>query len=292
MNRKATVLMLGVAAMLASCSEDELQDRVNNNEGLKPATITATLPADGMVSRVTDDAAAARCYVQVLKGDGTELDGGNSVPKRMEPAAGGGYTTTVYLKEGATYNFLYWADTKGTDAAAPTDLTAVAYENGETNAWAGTSPDVTWSEDGVVEATLKHIVTRVTVVNRESIVTVSDSWPLTITLEKTYNTYNVATGEATGEAAYEFEAANGDYEANAEVGYFYVLGNKQNQKLALHYAGPLGNSPIYINNFPVLPDYHITLSGDIKNAGLILGTINATVVDEWGKYWTVQFLNE
>ena len=294
MNRKTTVWMLAAAALLASCSQDDaLQNTVNNNEGLKPMTITASLPTGGMQTRATDDAAVTRCYVQVLDADGNLLGGDNSNVKPMTSATGGGFTTTVYLKEGVQYDFLFWADTEDTQAAAPTNLKGVTYNtDGKTIAWAGRIDNKAWDANGV-EATLQHIVTRVTVVNRETALTISDAWPLTITLDNTYNAYNVETGEATGDAVgYAFQAVNGSYDLNEEVGYFYVLGNKQNQKLTLSYAGPLGNNPIYINNFPVLPNYHITLSGDIKNSGLVEGAVNATVEDEWGKDWTVQFLNE
>ena len=256
-------------------------------------TITASLPTDGMQTRATDDAAVTRCYVQVLDADGNLLGGDNSNVKRMTSATGGGFTTMVYLKEGVQYDFLFWADTEDTQAPAPTNLKEVTYNTeGKTIAWAGRIDNKAWDENGV-EATLQHIVTRVTVVNRETALTVSDAWPLTITLDNTYNAYNVETGEATGNAVgYAFQAVNGSYDVNEEVGYFYVLGNKQNQKLTLSYAGPLGNNPIFIENFPVLPNYHITLSGDIKNSGLVQGAVNATVEDEWGKDWTVQFLNE
>ena len=294
MNKKATVLMLATAALLASCSQDEaLQNTVNNNEGLKPMTITASLPTDGMQTRAAGDAAVTRCYVQVLDADGNLLGGDNSNVKQMTSATGGGFITTVYLKEDVQYDFLFWADTEDTQAAAPTNLKGVTYNtNGKTIAWAGRIDNKAWDENGV-EATLQHIVTRVTVVNRETALTISDAWPLTITLDNTYNAYNVETGEATGIAVgYAFRAVNGSYDPNEEVGYFYVLGNKQNQKLALSYAGPLGNNPIYIENFPVLPNYHITLSGDIKNSGLVEGAVNATVEDEWGKDWSVQFIND
>ena len=44
--------MLAAAALLASCSQDDaLQSTVLNNEGLKPMTITASLPTDGMQTR-------------------------------------------------------------------------------------------------------------------------------------------------------------------------------------------------------------------------------------------------
>ena len=266
---------------------------MNTNEGLKPMTITASLPTDGMQTRAAGDAAVTRCYVQVLDADGNLLGGDNSNVKPMTSATDGGFTTTVYLKEGVQYDFLFWADTEDTQAAAPTNLKEVTYNTeGKTIAWAGRIDNKAWDEKGV-ETTLQHIVTRVTVVNRDNALTVSDAWPLTITLDNTYNAYNVETREATGIAVgYAFRAVNGSYDPNEEVGYFYVLGNKQNQKLALSYAGPLGNNPIYIENFPVLPNYHITLSGDIKNSGLVEGAVNATVEDEWGKDWSVQFIND
>ena len=292
--KRQNFLMLAAAALLASCSQDDaLQSTVNNNEGLKPMTITASLPTDGMQTRAAGDAAVTRCYVQILDADGNLLGGDNSNVKRMTSATGGGFTTMVYLKEGVQYDFLFWADTEDTQAPAPTNLKEVTYNTeGKTIAWAGRIDNKAWDEYGV-EATLEHIVTRVTVVNRKTALTVSDDWPLTITLDNTYNAYNVETEKATGIAVgYAFQAPNGNYDPDAEVGYFYVLGNKQNQKLALSYEGPLGNNPIFIENLPVLPNYHITLSGDIKNSGLVESAVNATVEDEWGKDWSVQFIND
>ena len=63
MNIKRRIfLMLAAAVLLASCSpNDALQNTVNTNEGLKPMTITASLPTDGMQTRATGDEAAARC---------------------------------------------------------------------------------------------------------------------------------------------------------------------------------------------------------------------------------------
>ena len=85
------------AALLASCSQDDaLQSTVLNNEGLKPMTITASLPSDGMQTRAAGDADAARCYVQILDKDGNPLADGNSVPIEMTPN-GGTFSTLVYL---------------------------------------------------------------------------------------------------------------------------------------------------------------------------------------------------
>ena len=133
MNRKLSTLMLAAAALLASCSQDDaLQNTENTNEGLKPLTITASLPTDGMQTRAegddSGDAPATRCYVQILDKDGNPLEDNNSVPIEMTPN-GSTFSTLVYLNGNETYDFLFWADTEKTNddkSNAPADLKAVA----------------------------------------------------------------------------------------------------------------------------------------------------------------------
>lgn len=278
--------MLATAALLASCSQDDaLQSKVNNNEGLKPMTITASLPTEGMQIRAAGDAAAARCYVQILDKDGNPLEDNNSVPIEMTPN-GGTFSTLVYLNGNETYDFLFWADTEKTNddkSNAPADLKAVAYTNGQTIAWAGNDLDKAWSAEGV-SVTLSHVVSRVTVMT-ESNFEVSNAWPLTVTVPTVYNKYNVAEGKVvegtTVANGYTFEAANRTYNNGDEVGHFYVLGDGSNQVLNLHYDGPLENPAIEINDVPVSANTHITLKGDIYNAGLVSGNITATTTTGW-----------
>lgn len=273
--------MLAAAALLASCSQDDaLQSTVNTNEGLKPMTITASLPTDGMQTRAAGDAAAARCYVQILDKDGNPLADGNSEPIEMG-SNGDSFTTTVYLNGSEIYNFLFWADTEATDAAAPADLRAVAYTNGETIAWAGKIDNRPWTADDI-EIELNHVVSRVTVMT-ESGFTVSETWPLTVTVPTVFRTYNVETEEVTGQVdkGYTFSAASTTYDANAEVGHFYVLGDGNNQSLKLWYYGPKKNPDILIIDVPVSANTHITLKGDIYNAGMVEGNIKATTTTGW-----------
>lgn len=276
--------MLAAAALLASCSQDDaLQSTVNNNEGLKPMTITASLPTDGMQTRAAGDADATRCYVQILNGDGSELEGGNSNVKEMTLSPDGTFNTTVYLNGAKTYDFLFWADTEADGTAAPEDLKAVDYTNGQTIAWAGNDLDKAWSADGI-NVTLSHVVSRVTVMT-ESDFTVSDAWPLTVTVPNVHSKYNVATGAVVADSkvsgGYMLDVTDGEYEANAEVAHFYVLGDGNTQKLTLHYDGPLENLAIDINDVPVSANTHITLTGDIYHAGLVEGIIIATVSEDW-----------
>lgn len=284
--------MLAAAALLASCSQDDaLQSTVNTNEGLKPMTITASLPSDGMQTRAAGDAAAARCYVQILDKDGNPLADGNSEPIEMG-SNGGTFSTLVYLNGNETYDFLFWADTEKTNddkSNAPADLKAVAYTNGQTIAWAGKIDNNPWNADGV-EIDLKHVVSRVTVMT-ESGFTVSETWPLTVTVPTVFSTYNVETEEVTGQVdeGYTFSAASTTYDANAEVGHFYVLGDGSTQKIALHYEGPLKNPTIEINDVPVSANTHITVKGNIYNAGLVDGYITATVSEVWKPEVTEDF---
>ena len=278
--KRQNFMMLAAAALLASCSQDDtLQSTVHNNEGLKPMTITAKVPTEGMQTRAEDDETATRCYMQILYDDGTKLEGDNSKPIPMNPD-GKSFSTTVYLNGNKIYDFLFWADTKATDAAAPEDLRAVEYTNGKTIAWAGNDLGVMWNAGGV-NVTLSHVVSRVTVITKSNF-EVSDAWPLTVTVPAVFSTYNVETKEAIGQAeGYTFNADPGNYVANTEVAHFYVLGDGNTQKLGLHYDGPLENPPIEINDVPVSANTHITLTGDICNVGLVSGIITATVSEDW-----------
>ena len=143
--------------------------------------------------------------------------------------------------------------------------------------------DKQWSAEGI-DVTLSHVVSRVTVMTKSDF-TVSDAWPLTVTVPTVYNKYNVATGKVvegtTVANGYTFEAANRTYNNGDEVGHFYVLGDGSTQILALHYDGPLDNPSIPITEVPVSANTHITLTGDIYHAGLVNGIIIATVSEDW-----------
>ena len=275
--------MLAAAALLASCSQDDaLQSTVLNNEGLKPMTITAKVPTGGMQTRAAGDEAATRCYMQILNGNGTELEDGNSKPIAMD-LEGGTFTTTVFLKGDNTYDFLFWADTETTTGQnVPTDLTAVAYTNGQTIAWAGKIGDKVWDAKGI-EIDLEHVVSRVTVITTSNF-TVDGKHPLTVTVPTVYGTYNVDAGAVVVDSevsgGYMLDVTDGPYTADTEVAHFYVLGDG-NQNLKLWYKGPKENNEITITDVPVSANTHITLKGDIYNAGLVNGTITATTTTGW-----------
>ena len=117
MNRKLSTLMLAAAALLASCSQsDELQNTVNDNEGLKPVTISVAMPTEGMTTRATNasgDEEVTRCLIQILDENSQPLEG-YETPSTMDGTEAGGFTKTVTLNPTKTHRILFWAD-RGAD---------------------------------------------------------------------------------------------------------------------------------------------------------------------------------
>ena len=113
MRQKRLILMLGMAAMLASCGQDELGG--TRTDGL--ATITATID-DGMGTRAStfdkDDVAIDQCLLEVYDAAGSTLV---AEAEGVQAGQGGTFTFTVGgLDPEAEYDFLFWADNK--EAAA------------------------------------------------------------------------------------------------------------------------------------------------------------------------------
>ena len=113
MNRKLSTLMLAAAALLASCSQsDELQNTVNDNEGLKPVIISVAMPTEGMTTRAANasgDEEVTRCLIQILDENSKPLEG-YETPARMDGTEAGGFTKTVTLNPTKTHRILFWAD--------------------------------------------------------------------------------------------------------------------------------------------------------------------------------------
>lgn len=274
--------LMAAALVMGACSNDDaLQTTVNDTDGLKAMTITAALPEGSMITRAAGgtDATVTRCFVQVLDNEGNTLDDNFSDVKEMTKT-NNGFSTTVYLKQGDTYTFLFWADSDN-GGTAPTDLKNVAYNtNGETIAWAG-KEDVTWSADGVT-AELKHVVARITV-HSTTAVLLTDENDFTVTVPTTYTTYNVYSGAVSNSDSYTYTDGTSSCSANGDLCHFYVLvgAYQDNQKLTLQYNGVLGNPEVPVPNVPVKANCHTTLSGDVYNLGLVNATITTTISTEW-----------
>ena len=285
MMKKSVFLMLGVAAMLASCSQDEL----GSPQGEGVAVITATV-GDGMQTRVPtydgDDVTMDRCLLEVYD------QGGNLVGQRHEAAAAGtdgAFTFTVSgLDPDAAYDFVFWADNKE----------AAAYDGDLKNRKLQAGADLTKALafhgilDGVTPAnassvTLHHAVAKVTL-KTTSALGAGDNVKLAMT--DVADTWNVQAGTASGNVGltYGYTLALNTFGSadGTEITTFYVPAPAEgaNSNMTLTYTPNGSSTPgtTAINNVPLKADYRTVLCGDV--ASLFEGetiSITATMEKAW-----------
>ena len=283
--KKSVFLMLGVAAMLASCSQDEL----GSPQGEGVAVITATV-GGGMQTRVptydNDDVAVDRCLLEVYD------QSGNLVGSRHEATAAGAdgaFTFTVSgLDPDAAYDFVFWADNKEANAYDG-DL-----KNRKLQAGADLTEALAFSGmlDGVTPAnaekvTLTHAVAKVTL---KTTSTLGAGDKVSLGMTDVADTWNVQAGTASGNASLTYgytlaQAVTGQADG-AEVTTFYVPapaeGANSNMTLAYTKAGNSTPGTTAINNVPLKADYRTVLCGDI--ASLTSGgaiSISASMEKAW-----------
>ena len=160
MNIKRNIFaMLAAAVLLASCSQDEVMTDTGP-DGLVPVTLSAAV-GDGVQTRIVsadEDDDLRYCYAQVCDENGETLEGyAQLIP--LEKGDGGKYTGNIYLRPNKTYVFLFWAD--NSSMYTPSDLHKVSYQKG-CIAFAGRVEQTISFNDPTVDATLQHVVSKVT----------------------------------------------------------------------------------------------------------------------------------
>lgn len=253
-----------ICTLLASCNQEEMQTMTDCSGKMQQLTLTAALPEE-MTTRtaVTDENKATRCYVQILKSDGSELPEGESYVREMTKDENtGNFNLTIQLNPDSLYDFLFWADNNN-NSIPPVDLKAVDYTaDGKTIAFAAKTEDYKFTQYGL-ETTLKHVVTRISIESTAAVPIESNN-KLTVNIPKCYTQYNVSTMkpgmEKTDFTYSNFTAVTEP--AGGHMGHFYVLGDADqtaNSTLTLTYS----NQEKKMTNVPLKPNYHITLKGDV-----------------------------
>ena len=283
--KKSVFLMLGVAAMLASCSQDEL----GSPQGEGVAVITATV-GGGMQTRVptynNDDVAVDRCLLEVYD------QSGNLVGRQHEATAAGAdgaFTFTVSgLDPDAAYDFVFWADNKEANAYDG-DLKNRKLQSGadltEAIAFHGMLDGVTPANADKVALT--HAVAKVTL---KTTSTLNAGDKVSLDMTDVADTWNVQAVTASGDVdrTYEYtlaQAVTGQTDG-AEVTTFYVPAPAEgaNSNMTLAYTPNGGGTPgtTAINSVPLKADYRTVLCGDV--ASLFEGetiSITATMEKAW-----------
>ena len=277
--------MLGMAAMLASCGQDELGGAQTDGA----VTITATVD-NGIGSRAstydTDDVTIDRCLLEVYDAGGSTLV---AQAEGVQGAQEGTFTFTVGgLDPEAQYDFLFWADNKAAAAYAGT-LKGRALAGGadlsQALAFQGRIEGATADEATAV--TLTHAVAKVTLKTTGAL---AAGDKVTLSMAGVAGTWDVlggtATGDATAEYAYTLASAIAQPQDGAEVTTFYVpaptLGSTHD--VAIGYASAdgakAGNAAV--TNVPLKANYRTVIKGDV--AALYEGataSITAQLNSQW-----------
>ena len=285
MKMKQLFMMLGMAAMLASCSQDEL----GGAQGGGAVTITATVD-NGISTRAstydTDDVKIDQCLLEVYGPDGSIV---GSQVTGTPGADGTTFTFTVGgLDPDVQYDFIFWADNKEAEAyggnlkerqlASGADLTqALAFK--------GVIADATPAN--ATKVTLTHAVAKVTVKTTGAMET-GDKVALII--PGVTDTWNVLTDEATGNATktydYELTTPIAQPQDAAEVTTFYVPapvgGTTSDMTLTYANASNSASGSADVTNVPLKADYRTVLKGDVASLfGGATANITASLTDKW-----------
>ena len=277
MNIKRNIFaMLAAGVLLASCSQDEVLTGAGQ-DGLVRVTLSAAA-TDGVQTRVTstEDDPLGRCLVQILEKEKDETEWTKGSVQGMTPGSDETYTLTgVMLSPEKDYTFLFWAD-GGESHYAATDLTAVTMAEAAQEAGIAYQTKVVWDGSEEVEAELTHAVTKVSL---NSTTAVPATTTVTVTVPKTYGSFNVLDGTVSGEATASYAHSGPGTGQTGNQFSFYALVDDETQTLTLN----AGGSDASIANVPLGPDKHIILEGDVAGAGWTGVSFTAEALMVWAK---------
>lgn len=287
--------MLGIAAMLASCSSEDLLQGTNADSDV--VHITAQL-ADGMKTRAAvgedpNESTGVDRYVLNAYEVGTD---GQINPQKADVVitdlGNGNFTAKLDRKK--TYKFYCWADAgdeSSYNIGAGNDLSSITLkENAKPSiAHRGESDEVNGATDATVTINMTHAVAKAV------LQTTSDLAANTAKLStKTYNTYNAITGVASGdkiaiEGTNAAEATGATKENPVEVLQFYTLiGKKETLPAKISYttdeAGNFSVDKTYTHSFsnaPFQADYRTVFKGDIAGLQYSNASVTASLDNNW-----------
>jgi len=281
MKRTISIFMLGIALVLASCSQDEDLTQPAQN-----SVVTFNVGIDGSMNlrsaktrSVTDptDEAITRAVLEIR--DASD----QLVGSRIEGIiSGDAITFTASLEEGESYTCLFWAD-GGSNAYDIDDLEAIKR---------GTAPSIAYyakeeitASSTAVNVTLTHAVSKV-VLDETGTLAVGDKVGLSFSLPG--YTFNVTDGSCTEGIS---ETITGSFEITStattgQVGWLYVFAPAEGADpvtVTLSYtaAGGGGDKTLDISNVPLKRNYRTVLKGAFASIGTLTQGFNATLDKNW-----------
>ncbi len=283
MKAKRTFLMLGIAAMLASCSSDDVLQGTNESAN-NVVTFTATLD-NGMKTRATDygddGIGMVGCAIVEVYSDSAATQ---KVGERVTvyKGADGTFTFSIpNLNAGQKYTFLFWAYNHHAYELNVNDLKNIQikrspyYFNYAPFSLATTLTPEEISQSGVQ---LKHAATRITMQTTADMTT-SDEIFLYVPV---YSSFNVLTNSATGTSSELRVRGYGDFSAGDIVRSAYFFGAQEGtQTVSIEYNGRPTKKEL--TNVPLNPNKHVILKGDYTQIGLTSASFSVTLDTGWGE---------
>lgn len=277
MKAKRTFWMLGIAAMLASCSnEDVLQE--TNDSAKNVVTFTATLD-EGMKTRAVvpdDNAGVDRAIVEVY----ADAAATQKVGERVQVSKGtdGKFTFSIpNLNAGQQYTFLFWAYNPNSNDFNITDLKNIKKENPQIGSVAySLSTTLTPEEISQSGVQLKHAVAKITMQTTAALTTSDEIWLHCPCCES----FNVLTNSGTGTSKNINYRACHNYSAGEMLRSDYFFCTEETQTLSIEYSGRPTQK--VLTNVPLNPNKHIILKGDYASIGLTNANFSVTLDEDWG----------
>lgn len=270
-----TLGLLGITAMLASCSQDEMLQSPTSGKNL--VTVTATLP-NGIQTRsdATQDEKSAikRCVLAVYKTDGT------FVKKMEDTTPENGFTFQFDADDTESqYNYYCWAD-DGESYTIDDNLTNITVSSElPTIAQRGEALEKALS-DGDVTVPMSHAVAKI------SLKSTADFSNASVKVEaNTHKAYDATTGKVKDgrtlveKSVTDASVSGATSDTPQEVFVFYVLADadEANQTVTVGYNGAEED----VANVPIKADWCTTLQGNLTQVGLVSYTVRATIDSNW-----------
>ena len=266
--KSITFGVLGITAMLASCSQDEILQSPTAGKNL--VTVTAALP-EGIQTRSeatsNEKNAITRCKLAIYKVEG---DAETHINTLEDTTPEDGFTFSFEVDDAESqYNYYCWADDGTSYTIANDDLSSISVSS-EFPAIAQRGEALGKKlSDGNVTVPMNHAVAKIS---------------LKVTA-LTHKAYNAVTGKVTdGRVAIEKSVVNASVAGATdtdpqEVFFFYALvdTDEANQTVSVEYNSAKED----IANVPVKADWCTTLKGDITQVGLVDYTVTATIDSDW-----------
>lgn len=249
---KKVFLMLGIAAMLASCSQNEELFTDKGNNTVQQMTFTLATDEKPQTRAATD---GLRYVVAVYDETGTT--------EVKQETIFGNNCFTILLHPG-TYKCLFWADhgSKNYDATDLTSVKELKSTKADANAEAFyASQSVKVSNGNHVNVTLNRAVAKVILRETDELETGS----VTVTYSRP-TSFNVADGKTTGTESDTKTLSikkeiQGTTDSPVEIGSFYVLASADEANLDNFITQHNEEEKKTISNVPVQANYQTYITG-------------------------------